>query len=151
MGDPEELLVQPALALPVAPEQLRPLLDVSFLEGGRTLAGFDCYGGAILYWKLRGRELPDFWPMIAARWTAGDRVIEHLTPPGCVTLTPPWPAPLLLQDCDLLVTGKQSTPSHIAAAVDQWHVLHTARGRRSRLIPAEQLFPELLWIWRATA
>lgn len=110
---------------------MRELIGIPYLDRGRTVAGCDCWGLAMLYHAERGVTLPDFadaYESAEQSQSVASVVAAHRADAGWLEVSPQDWAP-----GDLLLMRMHGHPCHVGVFVGGGMFLHTLRGHNSAL------------------
>lgn len=113
--------------------------------------GLDCLGLVLEGLRRLGVEARDPWDELRDEWQAGIRDIALSAGDEWERIAPPvggWRHPYGIREGDVLVTGRDGVPSHVALAIDADVGLHTVEHLTSHILPHERCARRLLWVWR---
>lgn len=118
------------------------LLGIPWLEGGRTRAGVDCLGAALLVHRMLGIEAADPWREWAERWKAGQRFGE------LETELRGWRRVELEADRVVGDTAVWANGTHVAVFVGAGWWLHSTRTVGVYLAEDRFVRPRIASVWR---
>ena len=106
-------------------------IGVPFVDGGRDLAGFDCWGAIFLAYRERGIELPDYGEISALDLRRVAREIE-----GGQEAWQPVGTPREF-DVVLLRLYNRAWVGHVGLMVDDRRMLHTEKASSAVVVPLD--------------
>lgn len=127
---------------------LDELLAIPYAERGRTPAGADCVGFAMLYLRhVHGLEVTDPGTDTKARVALGQARADELVPAGWHRLDDPADA----EPGDLLLLRRNGVVAHLAVVHDARTAIHSTPGAGPHLVPLRYVWALTASAWRVSA